>query len=550
MNSYEEGLTSLKLSEIDLGDSEDYMTFKGLQSFIANRDLNTIDDLIKALPKEYKENFTLVHSSQSLQGASYQNPRAVVFGPDASLVMTFNGDPSQKGYNNLEILHWDKTSKQLELREVTFDKDGVSKPIYSEANPQKCMQCHSASPKPSGYVKPVMSDYAIWNGFYGSRDDSIFVLPDNTEQTNSLSPTEVNIVKKETSEFLSFKQRVLSDPSSRYYDLLTSNDSSSPYYPYRYNGNGDYVITKFDNAPNTRLTSLLYTRQTNQFAVRILTSKLYTYFKYSLAATLSCKENLLPAIQDHLSQLISKSPKNNLDGSQVIPVTLDPFDSYTFEKVIDHFSIITQDEWNLGLGVVRDELSDISYKTPMEKSEGKLRLFNQISFNLLSQEQKENCFPFKDSFGATNDSEIPNDIFIDYSNQRWPSYICPQACSIFEEKAQSEIATFNANYPLDSVIFEQMHVDITLDTIPMPAHIPQVVGKCVGCHSESRREFQIGPYIPFTDRNLIQSWSGAIQRATDPNEPELRFGGRLMPLGQVSLTEEERSELLNYVTEN
>jgi hypothetical protein len=46
----------------------------------------------------------LMRRSASIQDASDAHPRAIVFGDDARFIFTFNGEPSQRGYDAVEIL--------------------------------------------------------------------------------------------------------------------------------------------------------------------------------------------------------------------------------------------------------------------------------------------------------------------------------------------------------------------------------------------------------------------------------------------------------------
>src|SRR5256885_17060270 len=50
----------------------------------------------------YTTLFRSVFESRSLQGASPENPRVILFGPDARFIVTFNGSPAQRGFRSEE----------------------------------------------------------------------------------------------------------------------------------------------------------------------------------------------------------------------------------------------------------------------------------------------------------------------------------------------------------------------------------------------------------------------------------------------------------------
>ena len=77
----------------------DAQDFASLQAQISAHGITTVDGLVQLLPESMRTQYTLAFHSRSLQGASYGSPRAILFGADASLVITFNGDPSERGYD-------------------------------------------------------------------------------------------------------------------------------------------------------------------------------------------------------------------------------------------------------------------------------------------------------------------------------------------------------------------------------------------------------------------------------------------------------------------
>src|SRR5579884_502312 len=76
-----------------------HFDFVKLRDLINSKNIESIESLLASLPEEYKLFFTLVYSSKSAQGATPENPRAILFGRDGKLILTFNGSPTQRNYN-------------------------------------------------------------------------------------------------------------------------------------------------------------------------------------------------------------------------------------------------------------------------------------------------------------------------------------------------------------------------------------------------------------------------------------------------------------------
>ena len=138
----------------------------------------------------YMKFHTLMYDSRSLQGGSFEEPRAIVFGPTADFIFTFNGNPHQRGGATIETAEYNSETKQLQFREILFKKENVEESDIlkeeeielqtenvriSKANPGKCTLCHTT------HAIPIFDTYFLWPGAYGSNDDIL---------TQSLIPTE------------------------------------------------------------------------------------------------------------------------------------------------------------------------------------------------------------------------------------------------------------------------------------------------------------------------------------------------------------------------
>ena len=148
----------------------DWETFAGL---VRERGVTSVGDALALLPAELRLNYTLVYQTHSIQQASLESPRAILFGTDARLIVTFNGSPDQSNYDKLEILSFDDASESFALHSIAFDG---GPPTFSEANPAVCTACHRAAPQPiwKDYGTPNdESGHGQWPGTYGPNHDLV-----------------------------------------------------------------------------------------------------------------------------------------------------------------------------------------------------------------------------------------------------------------------------------------------------------------------------------------------------------------------------------------
>ena len=139
--------------------------FAALHSLLTTRRIDSIEDLLPALPESLRHHYALVFASRSLQGASFESPRVILFGPDARFIVAFNGDPNQRGYNVLETMEFNDSSGQFLLREIEIPSHaaGAAPVLISEPNPSRCQRCHGTP------ARPVWDSHPLWPGVYGER---------------------------------------------------------------------------------------------------------------------------------------------------------------------------------------------------------------------------------------------------------------------------------------------------------------------------------------------------------------------------------------------
>ena len=140
------------------------LTFESLSQAIAAQHVGSVEELLAELPADLRTHYSLVFSSRSLQDASFEHPRAVLFGSDAQLILTFNGDPSQHGFDAVETMEFDTRANRFIFREITFSADKTQPAArISDPNPARCVACHDHPARPIWDVPPA------WPGVYGER---------------------------------------------------------------------------------------------------------------------------------------------------------------------------------------------------------------------------------------------------------------------------------------------------------------------------------------------------------------------------------------------
>lgn len=78
-------------------------------------------------------------------------------------MLSFNGSPSQRGYDAVETAEYDSVQARFRFREIRFSHAAVPAAEYSEADPIRCMQCHGEPTRPVWDMSP------LWPGVYGER---------------------------------------------------------------------------------------------------------------------------------------------------------------------------------------------------------------------------------------------------------------------------------------------------------------------------------------------------------------------------------------------
>jgi hypothetical protein len=144
----------------------------------------TVDDFLGVLPGDWLGRANFIHAPESeTQGGSYEYPRTVISTANADLILTFNGNPADRGFDRIELLRFDEFNSRSSSAEIIFPADRAGgnqsglRPFIVE-NPPSCLRCHTTERfNPGGIargdteVMPLMDPYPFWPGWYGSYHD-------------------------------------------------------------------------------------------------------------------------------------------------------------------------------------------------------------------------------------------------------------------------------------------------------------------------------------------------------------------------------------------
>ncbi len=102
------------------------------------------------------DHFVLLHKSQSLQKASAEYPRVILF--DGGVAMAFSDHPGQAG-RRVEMIETEPGTYKMTFREISFSSSGT---VSFDAEPKSCIACHGSP------ARPIWSPYDFWAGAFGS----------------------------------------------------------------------------------------------------------------------------------------------------------------------------------------------------------------------------------------------------------------------------------------------------------------------------------------------------------------------------------------------
>jgi len=478
-------------------------SYEQLHDLIVDNKVHTIEELLPLIPYDLRQNFTLMKSSPSLQEASEENPRAILFGKDASLVLTFNGSKNQKGYQKIEVLHFLNNPYRFELREIDFSEPQKG-PQFSEANPPRCVSCHRANPQ------PIWEAYNRWPNSYGEDDDEI-----SSDEASTYAERMVKWKEHPRYKYLEWK----------------SASSVTPYYTYWEQKLSRGELRVYDNMPNLRLTRLFSLLNSWRNVDQVVRSPLFLRYGPLLSEVLQT----------------GSLNVNRLDKQKILEMeqTLKLFGYSTLlspgiplrEVLFSFFGLNNYSDWNLGRQYISKVVTD-PYSYPHGLGD------TLMSFHYILQTQIQKFYP---------DFPVP--------------WIHSNAGLGTSNRAFQFISLTNqlgiANYLFDGrMLAEKKQRDITTGVLlknAPPTSLPSLekqqaqilegtLDRCIACHSLSNSTRE-APYIPFEDSKKLKIWLAQPGHnsliAKRISEVSRRENTSMPPIRPLSPFEE--AVLLNYL---
>lgn len=267
--------------------------------FVNLIDANKVHDIegaLAILPDDLKSNYTLQYKGHGLQGASFENPRVILFGLDAKFIIAFNGSKEQALNSSLEIMQFNESKSEFELYSLDFPlvKNSSGRTILPSKNLKTCTACHGESPR------PIWSEYNTWPGVYGSMDDDLSQANDELQQ------------------FQNFTSKA--SHHSRYKHLIPM--PGSDFSPFRIPG--DEGKKYLQHRPNTRLGLALNRLNAIRMQKKMRQSQNYELYNLLFFSTkFNCLENSRPGWtandQRRLDQIFIPKIQINHNGSIPFP---------------------------------------------------------------------------------------------------------------------------------------------------------------------------------------------------------------------------------------
>lgn len=117
----------------------------------------------------------LVHTTGSLQPASFERPRAILY--DGTTLLAFS-EPKTETDRNVEVLKFDPASATFSALEILFSTDGK---VKIDTSGTTCRACHGEA------LHPIWLSYDMWPNAYGSFAGIMVTNQEQTEFSKFLS---------------------------------------------------------------------------------------------------------------------------------------------------------------------------------------------------------------------------------------------------------------------------------------------------------------------------------------------------------------------------
>lgn len=479
------------------------------------------------------------------------NPRAIISDPKVKLVLTFNGEKSQKGYNEVEMLAVDKNVEPTKWQASSIRLiDGELKLAHNEA---KCSKCHGQN------IRPIWENYPEWPTLYGSLDD-FMPRPENPGKNGyqyeddfsayldgdgeyRINDNKISDAIKDRKNYLKFRDYAKTHP--RYSILEKSSDESNPVYPYTQN----YRDRNEAFRPNLLIGNVLAVVQADILFKRISKDIQFKKYKNMVTYIDNCEID-----EKHYTNLVSLL--NAEKNKKLIP-------KYLGHQVLTGLGI---DFYELTLRFISADI--LGPKDPLSHS-GRFGIPS-----LVQQRIDKSNYIFQDHLFKPDGLYIQN-VYYDLENvvkerpyttyfkskylgQEFHNYLNSRAFFTDYSTVLREYEGAQERYERGIDLCKSLKADYLKESKHLQEssilneNIPSVLRKdeCAACHDSGQDS--VASHIPF---NNPESWSmerrqslwNGIKYMTKSDLKPAHEGGLRMPLGGRPMNEEELQALKNYL---
>ena len=319
---------------------ESLLNLDMIRSIIETNRPQSIDEFLEYVPEDYLSHYTLMHTSRSLQSASLEHPRVIVYGKNAKTLMAFTGENKRAADQTIELLVWDKKTSRYEARKISFLADearGGFRAQLSPKNPRLCMRCHGQQ------IHPIWDKYdKNWEGSFGEHDDYVSMKYANGK---ALATFNQNYTNKKRYRHLSQARNITKSLTFPYFNRDDPN---------QFLGH----VGSIDNSPNLAMGEMIGMNHILSLYESAKTSKDFSFNKYVLGWIYACQARMYPLPVEENAQQIFNYFRKSFNESQVTkkyPQNLKVFNiiKKTMEKVpeehrggigqpLAYFSMLTQ----------------------------------------------------------------------------------------------------------------------------------------------------------------------------------------------------------------
>jgi hypothetical protein len=300
---------------------EEELTLEKLSDQMDSRGVRTIEEFISILPPYMKnDNYVLMYRSRSLQAATPESPRAILYTPSARLILSFNGgNPGSRGADTIELIQFRDKDKTFEFREIYFPKNG--RPEVSQANPRKCLECHQSPARKGLDLRPNWEPYNIWPGAFGSNSGHISRGP--------LKKSSKFIEEKTVPQDETFLEEQAIEPLllKRFFEGI------KPFHP-RFQQLG-----AFDDHATVKLTEHLSVLNFQRVARIIQALPIFRTHRPMIELGIRCRSNFFrnPLVRWHLSRPVTKyyDYRSETSVSSMLTVLFEPLGIDTSDWSMD-----------------------------------------------------------------------------------------------------------------------------------------------------------------------------------------------------------------------